>query len=97
MQVKIENDKRDNQSKVRGRPMDCGWVTQNPNGAGVAEDCDDGNAIDDDACSNLCVAAVCGDGIITGPPEACDELLGLPCPAAVCVLNCTEIDDSLCP
>ena len=32
------------------------------------EECDDGNAVDDDACSNACVAARCGDGVINAMP-----------------------------
>ena len=38
------------------------------------EECDDGNQTDDDACSNACVAAVCGDGVVqAGAGEACDD------------------------
>lgn len=39
----------------------CGDGTvQNPNGEGVAEECDDGNSIDTDACSNNCaIQTVC--------------------------------------
>jgi cysteine-rich repeat protein len=36
------------------------------------EGCDDGNEIDDDACSNECVPITCGDGIIQ-EPETCDD------------------------
>ena len=38
----------------------------------VGEECDDGNDIDEDACTNLCKNAVCGDAIV-GPGEACDD------------------------
>ncbi|MBK9754035.1 MAG: DUF4215 domain-containing protein [Nannocystis sp.] len=38
-----------------------------------AETCDDGNQIDDDGCSNACVAAVCGDGVVQAPEE-CDDM-----------------------
>ena len=38
-----------------------------PNG----EQCDDGNRIDTDACTNACENARCGDGIV-GPEEECD-------------------------
>ncbi len=34
--------------------------------------CDDGNAVDDDACSNVCVPGVCGDGLIQ-QGEQCDD------------------------
>ena len=38
------------------------------------EACDDGNQVDDDACSNACIAAVCGDGIVQmAAGEACDD------------------------
>ena len=50
------------------------WVT-GPCGDGVVgpgEECDDGNAIDTDACTNGCQAARCGDGIV-GPSEQCDD------------------------
>ena len=36
------------------------------------ETCDDGNAVDDDACSNACIATVCGDGVVNNG-EACDD------------------------
>jgi cysteine-rich repeat protein len=36
-----------------------------------AEECDDGNAINDDGCSNECTLAMCGDGIIQAG-EGCD-------------------------
>ena len=44
------------------------------------ETCDDGNTVDDDACTNACQAAACGDGILrldlsegTLGYEACDD------------------------
>ena len=37
-----------------------------------AEQCDDGNQDDSDACTVACLAAACGDGILQ-PPEACDD------------------------
>lgn len=36
------------------------------------EECDDGNGIDEDACTNACTKASCGDGFIQ-PPEECDD------------------------
>ncbi|MEK6844600.1 MAG: Ig-like domain-containing protein [Nanoarchaeota archaeon] len=36
------------------------------------EQCDDGNAINTDACTNSCIAAVCGDNIIRSGVETCD-------------------------
>ena len=44
-------------------------------GNGIVEDpepCDDGNSVDDDACSNECRPPGCGDGILQSP-EACDD------------------------
>ena len=38
----------------------------------AGEECDDGNQIDTDSCTNACKNAVCGDGIV-GPGEACDD------------------------
>ncbi|OGJ45640.1 hypothetical protein A2263_00890 [Candidatus Peregrinibacteria bacterium RIFOXYA2_FULL_33_21] len=40
------------------------------------EECDDGNTVDDDACSNSCelpILPICGDGIINQPSEECDD------------------------
>jgi cysteine-rich repeat protein len=39
--------------------------------AGV-ETCDDGNADETDSCTNACLPAACGDGIV-GPGEMCDD------------------------
>ncbi len=36
------------------------------------EECDDGNDVDEDSCSNACLLPVCGDGVIAGA-EACDD------------------------
>jgi cysteine-rich repeat protein len=36
------------------------------------EQCDDGNGIDDDACSNLCTINPCGDAVVN-PGEECDD------------------------
>lgn len=36
------------------------------------EACDDGNAIDDDGCSNSCQRTACGDGVVQ-PSEECDD------------------------
>ncbi|MEZ4449127.1 MAG: DUF4215 domain-containing protein [Nannocystaceae bacterium] len=40
--------------------------------AGV-EECDDGNAVDTDACLSTCVAAKCGDGQVQEGVEECDD------------------------
>ena len=40
--------------------------------ADLGETCDDGNDVDDDACSNTCTGASCGDGVIQ-PGEECDD------------------------
>ncbi|HEV7731627.1 MAG TPA: DUF4215 domain-containing protein [Candidatus Binatia bacterium] len=51
-----------------GSPAICGdGVVTPPN-----EECDDGNEVDEDACSNSCRAAVCGDNI-TQTSEECDD------------------------
>ena len=50
----------------RGSIEGVGAVDGRSDGAGVkeaGEQCDDGNTIDTDACSNACRIAVCGDGI----------------------------------
>jgi cysteine-rich repeat protein len=38
----------------------------------VGEQCDDGNSIETDSCTNTCVNASCGDAIL-GPNEQCDD------------------------
>ena len=38
----------------------------------VGEECDDGNADNDDTCLDTCVEASCGDGYV-GPGEGCDD------------------------
>lgn len=37
------------------------------------EKCDDGNALNDDACLDSCVLAVCGDGFVHKGVETCDD------------------------
>jgi cysteine-rich repeat protein len=41
----------------------------------VGEECDDGNSNNNDACTNLCTDAVCGDGAVwnLGGSEQCDD------------------------
>ncbi|EDM75156.1 hypothetical protein PPSIR1_07992 [Plesiocystis pacifica SIR-1] len=36
------------------------------------EQCDDGNDVDDDGCSNMCTLPECGDGVLAGD-EQCDD------------------------
>jgi cysteine-rich repeat protein len=38
----------------------------------VSEQCDDGNSVNTDRCSNTCKAARCGDGV-KQPGEQCDD------------------------
>jgi uncharacterized delta-60 repeat protein len=37
------------------------------------EECDDGNTVDGDGCSALCVTEFCGDGITNNTDEECDD------------------------
>jgi cysteine-rich repeat protein len=39
----------------------------------AGEDCDDGNRVDDDACTNQCHVAQCGDGVVETGVEECDD------------------------
>ena len=61
-----------------GDPLDMGVATTGVEpvcGNGTvegAEQCDDGNEVDDDLCRNSCAAAACGDGVVQ-PPEDCDD------------------------
>ncbi len=49
-------------------PAICGDGTVGPD-----EDCDDGNTLDTDACTNACTSAICGDGIVRTGVEGCDD------------------------
>ncbi len=37
------------------------------------EECDDGNAIDDDGCTKMCIQTFCGDGDVQAEFEECDD------------------------
>jgi cysteine-rich repeat protein len=39
----------------------------------VSEQCDDGNLVDGDGCSALCVTEFCGDGVVNNVSEQCDD------------------------
>lgn len=43
----------------------------------LGEECDDGNATEDDGCSSKCQIEICGDGRVT-PNETCDDDNNLP-------------------
>jgi cysteine-rich repeat protein len=75
----------------------CGAVDAEPPtcGDGVVEvgveDCDDGNLIDNDTCSNACTNAVCGDGRVfnqAGGNEDCDD--GNNVDGDACTNDCVE-------
>ena len=53
----------------------------------AGEECDDGNAVESDACLNNCKAAQCGDGIVQVGVEACDD--GNKIESDACLSNCT--------
>lgn len=38
----------------------------------AGEECDDGNMVNDDACTNMCALASCGDGLVQAG-ESCDD------------------------
>jgi cysteine-rich repeat protein len=62
---------------------------------GGAEECDDGNTVNTDACLNNCHIAACGDGVVrsTGAtPEQCDSSA-----AMCCSNNCTTLTGTTCP
>src|SRR5262245_55260467 len=52
---------------------------------GPGEACDDGNAVDEDACTSVCELARCGDGI-PQPGEECDD--GNTDSTDACVASC---------
>jgi cysteine-rich repeat protein len=54
---------------------------------GPDEDCDDGNAVDEDGCTNACTLPACGDGILqAGAGELCDD--GNSSPGDGCTASC---------
>lgn len=40
---------------------------------GDGEECDDGNEVDTDECTNICTDAACGDGIVQDGTDECDD------------------------
>jgi Zn-dependent metalloprotease len=74
-------------------------VVDTPNSLGVIEECDDGNDINTDACTNECKLAVAHDGIcweghercgecfVNGEPVPCDDCVGYSGAAANCYDN----------
>jgi cysteine-rich repeat protein len=59
-----------------------GGVQRNICGNGIIEnskECDDGNTTPGDGCDENCqIESICGDGIVTSPPEVCDDGKGFP-------------------
>jgi cysteine-rich repeat protein len=51
----------------------CAPVTCGDGKAQEGEECDDGNDVDGDDCTNACKNAVCGDGSLHEGKEACDD------------------------
>lgn len=52
------------------------------------EECDDGNTSNNDACTNYCTLAVCGDGIIETNVEECDPGADQLGPGHACTSEC---------
>ena len=85
----------------KGLPV-CGNGTIEPAGA---EECDDGNRLDNDGCSAQCRFEFCGDGKVQ-PPEECEEskisidrvarAAGLVTPVAPCVRCKWKVPDPKC-
>ncbi len=76
------------------RPEDAGPDGPPPScGNGVIETgeaCDDGNTSNTDACTNACLAAVCGDGFVWAGTETCDP--GGPAGVPGCDGDCTAAE-----
>jgi cysteine-rich repeat protein len=66
------------------------------------ETCDDGNANDNDGCTNMCTGAVCGDSIVQMGIEDCDDgnMIDtddcIACKAAFCGDGLVHMDDEEC-
>ena len=63
-----DGDRQAIATAIYGKPIACG----NGSVEGM-EECDDGNQINTDDCTNTCHAAVCGDGIVHQGVEECDQ------------------------
>lgn len=77
--------------------FDVGAVELNACGDGVAagdEECDDGNSDNDDACTNVCRNAACGDGFIQSGSEECDD--ANPADGDGCSQTCGEEEGFTC-
>jgi len=69
----------------------CGdGVVQTPNTVGFFEECDDGNQVNTDSCTNACTTAACGDGYVQAG-EQCDDGPG---GSSTCSSNCKIITPS---
>lgn len=54
----------------------CTWIPLGVCGNQLVEDgeeCDDGNEVNRDGCTNACRLAYCGDGIVWRGEESCDD------------------------
>ena len=63
----LDSDSTNASSNVAEEALFCGDGETNGD-----EECDDGNDVDDDLCSNSCELAECGDGVTNGNEE-CDD------------------------
>lgn len=74
----------------RTEPVIPGTVSEARCGDGALDEgeaCDDGNALDDDACLRGCTRARCGDGVVWRGRELCDD--GPTDAATTCTADCT--------
>ncbi|MFN2378240.1 MAG: metallophosphoesterase [Candidatus Binatia bacterium] len=71
----------------------------------AGEDCDDGNAINTDACRNDCTLPFCGDGILDGGEQcdgaalgsaSCGGCAGAPACTASCTIDLSACTDGIC-
>jgi cysteine-rich repeat protein len=65
-----------------GTPASCGDMVVD-----AGEDCDDGNASNEDACTNACTNAACGDLLVYASVEECDDGMQ----TASCDADCTLV------
>ncbi|MEN0060721.1 MAG: DUF4215 domain-containing protein [Myxococcota bacterium] len=80
-------------------PSGCAWIPLGTCGNRLVEGeeaCDDGNDVDTDACTNVCEAAVCGDGIVWAGQEECDEG-ALNANDGTCSLKCQIVGSQTTP
>jgi cysteine-rich repeat protein len=84
----------DRECRNTGTPLECTYCGDGVEDPG--EDCDDGNDIDDDGCTNECEITVCGDGVVGNSGYCRDATTGAPRLPSFCLSNSDCLPDEEC-